>query len=300
MDGVLSIHKPKGPTSHDIVARVRRAAGMRRVGHIGTLDPMAEGVLVCCLGRATRIVPYLVGLPKEYTGEILLGAESDTYDAEGRITEIADPSGITSEALESAMREQLGWIDQAAPSYSAIKVAGKKLYEYARENIEVPVKIRRVWIERFDLVRYLSPRLLFKARVGSGTYIRSMAHDLGRRLGCGAYLTALCRTYVGQFCLGDAMPFEALDEGPERVEESLLSIGEALSHLPKLTVTPEAEYRVRHGGFFSLADIFSCEGPQPIRVPTVVLSSRGDVLALAQAESEEEPYKPLCVLAGED
>ena len=295
-DGVVLIHKPRGPTSHDVVARVRRAANTRRVGHTGTLDPMAEGLVVCCIGRATRIVSFLMGLPKEYTGEITLGASSETYDAEGTITPVGDPSVVEREAIEEAFRSQRGMIEQVAPPYSAVKVKGRKLYEYARRNQDVPRKVRTVWVERFDLVRYLCPLAMFVARVGSGTYIRAMAHEVGERLVCGAHLSALCRTHVGSFSLDDAVAMENLEEDPEALEGSVLTIAEALGHMPKLVLTPEAEEGVRHGGSFTLDDVLESEGPQPVGEPVVVVSTHGQALSVARTAAPDEPYKPVCVL----
>jgi len=297
MDGIIAINKPKGPTSHDVVARLRRLTGVRRTGHTGTLDPMAEGVLVCCLGQATRVVPYLVGLPKEYTGEMTLGASTDTYDAEGRIVPGADPSGVTSDALVDVMRSLTGVIDQEAPPFSAVKVNGKRLYELARQGKETPRKVRTVRVERFDLVRYLAPRALFVARVGSGTYIRSLVHAVGQRLGCGAYLSALCRTRVGAFHVDDAVSLDALQAHPEEaLSASLLSIAEGLAHLPKITISPRAEERLRSGGTFTLDDVLECAGPQPVGEPVLVLSASGEALSIAKAEAEDAPYRPLRVL----
>jgi len=301
MNGILSIHKPKGPTSHDVVAKIRRLAGTRRVGHAGTLDPMAEGVLVCCLGRATRVVPWLTGLPKEYTGEMVLGAESNTYDAEGEIRPVRDPSDVTREAVENAFRSQTGFLAQAAPPFSAVKVRGKKLYEYARKGEDVPEKIRPVRVDRFDIVRFYPPRVLFIARVGSGTYIRSLAHEAGKVLGCGAYLSALCRTSVGSFSLEDSVSLEALEADPETVLlESLLPIPLALTHLPKVILLPQAEARLRHGAAFLAEDILEAGEIPPPGSPLLVLDRQGEAMAVVHAEAEGGPYKPLRVLVSDD
>jgi tRNA pseudouridine55 synthase len=301
MNGVLSIHKPKGPTSHDVVARLRRLAKTRRVGHAGTLDPMAEGVLVCCLGAATRVMPWLVGLPKEYTGEILLGVETDSYDAEGRITREADPAAVDLEALKAAFHALTGLIEQQAPPYSAVKVDGKKLYEYARRGEEVPVKRRSVFVERFEVVRFLPPRALFQARVGSGTYIRSLAHSVGAALGCGAHLTRLVRSRVGGFDLEDSISLEALELDPENLlPDSLLSIEEALTHLPKLKLLGPAEARLRHGGPFQVEDIAESETLPAAGQAVLILGARGEALAVCQADTAEGPWKPLRVLVGGD
>lgn len=303
MEGVVLVYKPKGPTSHDVVARIRRIAGTRRVGHAGTLDPMATGLLVVCVGRATRIVPFLVGMSKDYSGEMVLGATSDTYDAEGKIIASQTPLSpdLDMEDLRGAFRTQTGVIDQVAPPYSAVKVDGKKLYEYARENAEVPRKVRVVWVERFEPLRYVPPRVTFSARVGSGTYIRSLAHSVGEKLGCGAYLSQLCRTRVGGFSIDNAIPLEHLEADPEALADGLLSVSDALVHLPKLTLLPHAEARLRHGTPFAESDIAECHVVLPVGRPVLVLaSSSGEALAVVQAETADGLYRPLCVLAGAD
>jgi tRNA pseudouridine55 synthase len=298
MNGVLCVHKPKGPTSHDVVAILRRLTRTRRVGHTGTLDPMAEGVLVCCVGPATRIVPWLTGLPKEYTGEIALGASSNTYDAEGEITPGSDPSGVAREDLERAFRAQTGMIEQIAPAFSAVKVRGKKLYEYARKGEEVPERKRTVWIERFEVVRYFPPRVLFLARVGSGTYIRSMAHEVGRALGCGAYLASLCRTRVGGFLLENSVSLEALEADPDELLPScVLTEAEALGHLPRTVLLPVAEARLLQGHPFRMEDVLEAPQILPVGQPILVCSSAGTALAIVQADAADSPYRPLRVFA---
>ena len=297
LHGVAILNKPKGPTSHDVVARLRRIARTRRVGHCGTLDPMAEGVLVCCIGRATRVVPWLTGLKKDYIGEMTLGAVSNTYDAQGRVEPVADPSAIDPADIEEAFHKFTGLIEQQAPAYSAVKVRGKKLYEYARKGEDVPVKVRTVWIERIELLRYIQPRALFHARVGSGTYIRSLAHDAGQALGCGAYLTSLRRTAVGSFSIDDALDLEMLEENPEALISALLPERQALGHLPHLVLGPRAAGAIRHGRPFPIDDVLECPGPQPVGEPTLALSDQGEALAIVQTDSADAPYKPLRVLA---
>lgn len=296
MNGVLNVYKPKGPTSHDVVARVRRLAGTKRVGHAGTLDPMAEGVLVCCLGEATKLVPWLTGLTKEYTGEITLGARSNTYDAQGELTPGGDPSGVTEEDLKRVFQTLSGPQQQAAPPFSAVKVEGRKLYEYARAGEEAPVKIRPVMVYRFELARFFPPKALFFARVGSGTYIRSLAHETGERLACGAHLSVLCRTRVGPFDAENAVPLEHLEADPEgMLPGALMRISEALTHLPKLSVSRRAEERLRNGGAFSEEDILECETPPADRSPALALSTAGDALAIVQRETAGEPFRPIRV-----
>lgn len=282
--GVLLVGKPRGMTSHDVVARIRRIAGTRRVGHAGTLDPMAEGLLVVCVGPATRIVQFLTGLPKEYTGTIKLGAVSSTYDAEGMISPQSQPLPDDEETLRGAMASQLGLRLQLAPPFSAVKVRGKKLYEYARQGEAVPERHRQVRIDRFDLVDYCPPEIRFFARVGSGTYIRSMAHDLGADLGCGAFLSSLTRVSVGGFHLDEAVPLDVLMQNPETLFEYLLDLPQALGHLPKITVDAPTEQALLHGRGFTTHEILSCEPlPRPAE-PSLVLNTRGEALSVVSPE----------------
>jgi len=287
-DGVLLINKPRGLTSHDVVDRVRKVSGIRKVGHIGTLDPMAEGLLVVCLGGATRAVQFLMGFPKEYLGVIKFGAISSTYDGEGEIVLQEKPLPKATEWIEREMKTQVGWRMQLPPPYSAIKIRGKKLYEYARRGEEVPQQPRRVYIRRFELLDYCEPELRFRADVGSGTYIRSMAHDLGIQLGCGAYLSMLRRTSVGHFSLKDAVDLPTLIEHPAVLGEKILSLNEALSHMPRITVSGSGERAVLHGRGFSASEILVCESlPQPSE-NSLVLNEQGNVLSVVRGELLEE------------
>lgn len=284
-NGALLINKPKGMTSHDVVDRVRRIARTRRVGHAGTLDPMAEGLLVVCVGPATRIMQFLTGLTKDYSGSIRLGACSSTYDAEGEIVPQSAAPPDSAEMVAEAMSRQMGWRAQLPPPYSAIKVNGKKLYEYARRGEVVPQKPRRVRIMRFDLIRYVSPDLEFFARVGSGTYIRSMAHDLGADLGCGGHLIQLTRDRVGHFELREATTLAELIEYPELIGRALLDIPTALRHLPRITVSERVERDVLNGRGFGTADIQFCDELPRAREETLVVSESGRALSVVRGET---------------
>ncbi len=294
LDGLLLVDKPSGLTSHDVVERVRRLAGTRRVGHAGTLDMMAEGLLLVLIGPATRISQFLIGLPKEYAGRMTLGAVSSTYDAEGKI--MAQPHGapLPSEAdpIREAMRAQIGWRVQLPPPFSAVKVRGRKLYEYARAGEEAPPKPRRVLIERFELVDYHPPLVSFRARVGSGTYIRSMVHDLGAQLGCGAFLSALRRERVGGFSREAAAPLDQLSREPSLVRDRLLTVADALAHLPKITVGPELEPAILHGRAFTRRQILACETLPGPGETFLVLNAEGRALAIVRSSGAPEPTAP--------
>jgi tRNA pseudouridine55 synthase len=212
MDGILNIDKPSGKTSYQVVAMIKRLSGERRVGHAGTLDPAATGVLPVCLGRGTRLIEFLVDATKTYHAQIELGVATDTYDGEGWITQKGDPSGINQEQLESALDSFRGSIRQTPPMYSALKHRGKPLYELARAGIKVERKSRPVKIHRLELTEWQPPVFTVEVECSKGTYIRSLAHDLGQSLGCGAYLKSLTRTRCGLFDVRDAVSMSQLEE----------------------------------------------------------------------------------------
>ena len=291
--GIVLIDKPRGMTSHDVVNRMRRVAGLRQVGHVGTLDPMADGLLIVCVGPATRIARFLVGHDKIYQGTITLGAMSSTYDAEGDIIAQDRPLPDDAQALREVMRRQVGERVQLPPPYSAIKVKGKKLYEYARNGEPVPQKPRNVRVMRFDLMHYHPPHIEFEARVGSGTYIRSMAHDLGLDLGCGAYLSQLRRTHIGHFSVEEAVPLETLVREPLLLPTHLLSLTEALGHLPKITVHVGIEGAILNGRPFTTRDILEFDGILTPGQPVLVINPSGRVLSIVTPEPEP-PEEGVC------
>lgn len=203
--GLLLIDKEAGWTSHDVVQRARRALGQRKVGHCGTLDPAATGLLVLTLGQATRLTRFLINAPKTYSGTIRFGVSTDTYDATGEVTEERSIESLSEDAVRAAVAEMVGSMDQAAPAYSAKKVDGVKYYQLARRGEEVPVSSKEITIFDFEVDRALADgRLHFTLSCSTGTYVRSIANDLGASLGCGAHLEALRRLAVGPFCIDDA------------------------------------------------------------------------------------------------
>ena len=219
--GLVVVDKPTGMTSHDVVARVRRFAGTRRVGHAGTLDPMATGVLIVGVGRATRLLGHLSLHDKDYLATARLGQSTDTDDAEGRLIEVRRSSGIAREAIARAARALVGDIEQRPPGVSAIKVEGKRAYARVRAGEDVVLAPRRVHVERFEILG-VRPHddvidVDFEVRCSSGTYVRALARDLGASLGVGGHLTALRRTRVGGFDLTRARPLEALESAFELI-----------------------------------------------------------------------------------
>ncbi len=212
MDGILNINKPWGVTSFSVVALVKRLSGERRVGHAGTLDPTATGVLPVCLGQGTRVIEFLVDATKAYRAEIELGVATDTYDASGKVTQTGDPSGISRERLDLALASFRGLIEQTPPMYSAVKYQGRPLYKLARAGITVARKTRPTKIYRLELMDWQPPVVTIEIVCGKGTYIRSLAHDLGQALGCGANLKDLIRLRCGPFDIADTVSLPQLED----------------------------------------------------------------------------------------
>ena len=252
-DGFLNLLKPPGMTSHDVVAVVRRQLGAKRVGHLGTLDPAAAGVLPISLGRATRLFQHAAGPDKAYRAEVVFGVTTDTLDAEGRITAQTDASRLTAQAVSRTLPRFLGEISQRPPAYSAVHVGGVRLHELARRGAPAPAPERRVRISDLELVSFQSsepPAALLDVVCSPGTYIRSLAADLGQALGCGAYLGFLVRTRAGRFELSEAVTLEELSAADEAGELGgcLLAPDWPLSHLPAVTLEARHERVFLHGG----------------------------------------------------
>ncbi len=243
-EGLICLDKPIGQSSHDVVNAVRRLAGIRRVGHAGTLDPLASGLLLVCLGRATRLLEYLVGQPKTYLATVQLGQETNTYDAEGQVT-AEYPVDIDQEQLMAALDKFQGVIEQLAPLYSAVKVAGQPLYRLARRGESVERPARTVTVYQLELLAWQESRLELRIDCSSGTYIRAIAQDLGQELGCGAYLADLRRTNVGRFSLADATPLVTLDGSTWR--RHLRPADSAVGHLTRLDVSDSEALSLYHG-----------------------------------------------------
>jgi tRNA pseudouridine55 synthase len=277
--GLLNIYKPSGPTSHDMVARVRRGTREKKVGHAGTLDPMAMGVLVLCLGPATRLSEYVMQSPKTYRARVRFGIETDTYDAEGQIV-AENPDPVTREAVEAALAAFRGEIEQVPPMYSAIKQRGRKLYDLARAGQDVERAARVVTISRLDLTGWTPPFADLDIECSPGTYIRSLAFDLGRAVGVGAHLAALERAASGSFTAEAAVRWPDLDAAMQAGtwQKYLLPPDRALANTPAIHLSPGDTDHVRHGrsipageGDDSLARAYAADGAF-----LAVLERRGD------------------------
>lgn len=210
--GVLLVDKPAGITSHDVVDRVRRLFQTRRVGHAGTLDPMATGLLIILVGKATKASQYLMSQEKEYLGEVTLGTTTDTQDAEGETLETRPIPALTEKQIQETLHSMLGDQYQTPPMHSAKKVGGKKLYELARKGLEVEREPRFIRLNLFELSTWQSPRFTFRVQCTKGTYVRTLAHDLGQKFGCGGHLSMLRRTVSGELSVDKAYTLEALEK----------------------------------------------------------------------------------------
>ena len=280
--GVVVIDKPAGWTSHDVVAKSRGVLGTRKVGHSGTLDPDATGVLVLGVGHATRLLRFLTELPKSYDGEIVLGVETSTLDAAGEVTATHDMTAVTAEQVVAAAADLTGDLMQVPPMVSAIKIDGKRLHELAREGKEVERPPRPVHVGRFDIEPDEGEPLVYACSVdcSSGTYIRSLAADLGTALGGGAHLRSLRRTSVGGFGLDQAGTIEA---------PTLLPVGAAVGHLEAAVVGDDTAVAVGHGRILPLDELgVSGDGPWAVFEPA------GELLAVY--EPHKHGAKPTVVI----
>lgn len=228
MEGVLLVDKPQGLTSHDVVYRLRRKLSMKKIGHAGTLDPMATGLLVMLIGKATRISQYLMSVDKAYEGEATLGIVTDSQDAEGEVMETRPVPELTEAKVREVMKTFMGDQYQTPPMHSAIKVDGVKLYHLARKGEEVEREPRFIRVTAFDLLTFNPPKLTFDLHCTKGTYVRTIAHDLGNKLGCGAHLSALRRTMSGQFTIKQCITLDEIEAMtlPD-IEKRLIPIHEA-------------------------------------------------------------------------
>ncbi len=263
-DGLFLIDKEPDCTSHDVVQQVRRILGQRKIGHCGTLDPGATGLLVLTLGRATRLTRFLIRAPKIYEGEIRFGATTDTYDRHGEVTAEASIADLETEIVTTAMEELVGTLDQAAPPFSAKKFKGEKFYEMARRGEEVPESKKEITVYELAATGPLQEGVLpFRLECSSGTYVRSLAHDLGQSLGCGAHLAELRRTKVGPFDVDRAVTLEHLSlqaEANETPAEGWVPIDQVPLPFPELATDSQQSKRLIHGQSALFRDLDGEEG----------------------------------------
>lgn len=256
-NGVLIIDKPSGMTSHDVVHRVRRIVGQRSVGHLGTLDPMATGVLPIVLGNMTRLAQFYLKSEKSYEGVIRFGFATDTYDAEGEPASVPQELTLSLDQLQAMATKFSGVIEQMPPPFSAKKIQGVPAYKLARKKKDVALQPVQVEIKQFEMLSLADAMASFAARVASGTYVRSIAHDLGQLAGCGAHLQSLRRTSVAEFTLDDAHTLEDVDRAVKggELESVLVHPRKLLPNMPAVTATDENVTRIRHGQAVNLPEL---------------------------------------------
>lgn len=288
--GICIVDKPSGWTSHDVVARARKLLGTRKVGHAGTLDPMATGVLVLGVGRGTRLLTFITGVGKSYDATIRFGVETDSLDADGEVTATHDMSGLDPDEVRRGAAALTGDLLQVPPMVSALKVEGRRLHELAREGVEVDRPPRPVTVTRFDVAPTDDP-LVWTASIdcSSGTYVRTLAADLGHALGGGAHLAALRRTAVGPFALAEATELESLE---------LLPLVEGVRHLTRCEVGDEVAALVRHGRVLEPAALGLATDAVAGGGPWAVVGGGDELLAVYEQRSADR-LKPAIVLAAE-
>jgi len=284
--GILNLDKPAGWTSHDVVAKLRRITGVRRIGHAGTLDPLATGVLAMCVGAATRLSDYLMDGDKRYRATLRLGVETDTWDAEGAVVAEADAGAVTREAFLSACARFVGEFAQTPPLYSAIKRDGQPLYRLARRGREVMVEPRPVIIHAIELVSFALPLATIEVFCGKGTYIRSLAHDLGAALGCGAHLTALRRLAASGLEIATAVPLAELT--PDNWRGRLISPWEALANWPHAIVSAAQRAELLLGRAIML--------PEAVGGRCFAFDDAHELVAVLVPDGEPGRWRPVKVL----
>ena len=288
ISGALVVDKPTGMTSHDVVQAIRNGTGIRRAGHTGTLDPRASGVLVVLLGPAVRLSEYVSAADKRYQAIVRLGASTDTFDADGKFTRKSEsPVDVTESQFEEALKKFVGHIEQTPPPYSAVKVQGRKAYEMARNGEEVDLAPRTIDVYHFEVLEWAPPEAVIDVHCSSGTYVRSLANDLGDMLGCGGYLIGLRRTKSGRFSLRDATPLRKLQEAfhAGNWSQYLIPAAEALGDWPALELQPEQVDAIKHGHRVPAA-----EDAQPGMVRAV--SMAGELVALMELDEESRQWRP--------
>jgi tRNA pseudouridine55 synthase len=287
ISGVLVVDKPVGMTSHDVVQAIRMGTGIRRAGHTGTLDPRASGVLVILVGPAVRLSEYVSASDKRYQAVIRLGASTDTYDADGRFTQQANaPINVTEQQFEETLKQFIGEIEQTPPPYSAVKVQGRRAYDMARQGEEVDLAPRKITVHHLEVLEWAPPEVVVDVHCSSGTYVRSLANDMGNALGCGAYLIGLRRTKSGRFSLRDATPLRKLQEAFQigNWYQLLIPAAEALADWPAIELDPDQVEAIKHGHRIPAAE----DAKGMVRG----VSMAGELVALLELDETAREWQP--------
>lgn len=290
MDGVVVVNKAKEWTSHDVVAKMRRLAGTKRIGHLGTLDPMATGVLPLVVGRATRLAQFFTLNDKVYDATVRFGFSTNSYDADGEATSPEIAPDFSRDCLEAWLAEQTGDIFQVPPAVSAKKIDGVPAYKLARKNQPVEMKPVAVTVHSIDVLEFALPRVRMRVHSSAGTYVRSIAHDLGARAGCGAHLSALVRERSGEFTLAQARSLEEL-AGEGAIAAALLPLERLLPEMPREFVDAATETQIRHGRDFRASPFRTNQNAQYVKA----VSPEGNLIAIGEARLPGL-YHPVLVL----
>lgn len=304
MNGILNIFKPKGISSYQTVKKVRDILSISKAGHTGTLDPSASGVLLVCIGKATKIAEFLVGMKKYYQGEMILGISTDTQDSEGKIIQKREVgTDIDENRIKDIFQKYEGTINQMPPMFSAAHYKGERLYRLARKGIEVKRNLKKVKIYQLNLINFyqeLNPIVKFEVVCSKGTYIRTLCNDIGDELGCGAHLSNLVRKKVGNFNIEDSLNLEELKKEKALGKRYLISIDSALEELNKITVKSEATKTVLNGGIISSEQIV--EIPEGLKTGknefVKIFDVKGNLLSIATSVKENRKdifFKPVKV-----
>ena len=292
LSGILVVNKNEKMTSHDVVEKVRRALNFKKIGHAGTLDPSARGVLLACVGKATKIARFLTEYDKEYEAVIKLGVTTDTYDREGKITRVTDDLKISDAKIRKAAESLKGELWQAPPLYSAVKQGGKKLYQYARAGKEVERKKRKIFIKDIRVLEIKLPCVRLEVTCSKGTYIRSLAHEIGEMLGCGGHLFSLCRKRVGPFELKDALNLEVIEEigSKGKIGDSLISVEKVLDHVPSVVVKDAFAERIIEGPDLLPDSVLSSKKEFDKDEMICIKNNRREIIAIGRALRSSEEF----------
>jgi len=286
VSGVLVVDKPIGLTSHDVVQVIRRGTGIRRAGHTGTLDPRASGVLVILIGPAVRLSEYVSASDKRYQATIRLGSSTDTYDSEGTVTSSASVDDIAEDYFNEVLQRFVGEIEQVPPPYSAVKVQGRKAYDMAREGEEFELIPRMINVYSLEILEWALPEVVVDVYCSSGTYVRSLANDMGKELGTGAHLVGLRRTKSGRFTLRDAVPLRRLQEAFDAGDwyRFLIPAAEAMADWPMVELDADQVELVRHG--------HRVPADPEMKGLARGVSQQGDLVALLEVDPETQEWQP--------
>lgn len=290
--GILNVYKEKGYTSHDVVAKLRGITGQRKIGHTGTLDPDAEGVLPVCLGRGTKLCDLLTDRDKTYETVLLLGRVTDTQDISGTVLKSRDISGISEESVRAVTAGFVGGYEQIPPMYSALKVNGKKLYELAREGIEIERRARAVKIYGIDIISVELPRVKLRVQCSKGTYIRTLCHDIGMKLGCGGCMEELTRTRAGQFTLETSLTLSeiALRKQEGRLTDAVIPVDAVFEDYPRLTVQKDWEKTAKNGNPLPGKALAGMDGADHCRGNVRIYDESGQFLSVSCWREERDEY----------